>query len=77
VGPTWKGLFGKTETMVDGSTALVDEAYVKAFIRDPQARAVKGFAQVMPKIELTDDELTALASYIQSNGSASSGKPQR
>lgn len=77
VGPTWKGLFGKTETMVDGSTALVDEAYVKAFIRDPQARAVKGFAPVMPKIELTDDELTALASYIQSNSNASSVKPQR
>ena len=77
VGPTWKGLFGKTETMVDGSTALVDEAYLKNFIRDPQARAVKGFAQVMPKIEMTDDELTALASYIQSNGSASSGTPQR
>jgi cytochrome c oxidase subunit 2 len=70
VGPTWKGLFGKTETMVDGSTALVDEAYVKDFIRNPQARAIKGFAQVMPKIELTDDEVTALAAYIRSTGKA-------
>lgn len=70
VGPTWKGLFGKTETMVDGSTALVDEAYVKDFIRNPQARAVKGFAQVMPKIDLSDDELAALAAYIKSNGGA-------
>ena len=77
VGPTWKGLFGKTETMVDGSTALVDEAYVKAFIRDPQARAVKGFAPIMPKIDMTDDELAALAAYIQSNGSASIDKAQR
>ena len=77
VGPTWKGLFGKTETMVDGSTALVDEAYLKAFIRDPQARAVKGFAQVMPKIDMTDDELTALAAYIRSNGNASVDKAQR
>jgi len=77
VGPTWKGLFGKTETMVDGSTALVDEAYLKAFIRDPQARAVKGFAQVMPKIDMTDDELAALASYIRSNGNASVDKAQR
>ena len=70
VGPTWKGLYGKTETMVDGSTALVDEAYLKDFIRNPQARAVKGFAQIMPKIDLTDDELAALAAYIQSNGGA-------
>jgi cytochrome c oxidase subunit 2 len=77
VGPTWKGLFGKTETMVDGSTALVDEAYLKDFIRNPQARAVKGFAQVMPKIDVTDDELAALASYIRSNGGASGDKVQR
>ncbi len=70
VGPTWKGLFGKTETMVDGSTALVDEAYVKDFIRNPQARAVKGFPKVMPKIELTDDEVTALTAYIRSAGNA-------
>ena len=79
VGPTWKGLYGKTETMVDGSTALVDDAYVKDFIRNPQARAVKGYAQVMPKLELTDDELEALASYIKSNanGSAPIDKAQR
>ena len=77
VGPTWKGLFGKTETMADGSTALVDDAYVKAFIRNPQARAVKGYAQIMPKIDLTDDELAALTSYIRSNGSASIDKAQR
>jgi cytochrome c oxidase subunit II len=71
VGPTWKGLYGKTETMVDGSTALVDDAYVKDFIRNPQARAVKGYAQVMPKLELTDDEVAALAAYIKSNANSS------
>ncbi|MBT2336001.1 cytochrome c oxidase subunit II [Variovorax paradoxus] len=69
VGPTWKGLHGKTETMADGSTALVDEAYLRSFIRDPQARHVKGFPPVMPKIELTDEELAALVAYIQSLGS--------
>ena len=77
VGPTWKGLFGKTEVMVDDSTALVDEAYLKAFIRNPMARAVKGFAQVMPKIDLTDDELAALVAYIRSNGKAPVEKAQR
>jgi cytochrome c oxidase subunit 2 len=68
VGPTWKGLYGKTETMQDGSTALVDEAYLQGFIRNPQARVVKGFAPVMPKIELSDSELAALVAYIQSLG---------
>ena len=70
VGPTWKGLYGKTETMTDGSTVLVDDAYLKGFIRDPRVRDVKGFPNVMPKIELTEDELGALAAYIKSHGSA-------
>ncbi|MDR6536863.1 cytochrome c oxidase subunit II [Variovorax soli] len=70
VGPTWKGLFGKTETMSDGSTALVDDAYLGAFIRDPQTRTVKGFAPVMPKIPLTEEELSALVAYIKSLGPA-------
>lgn len=69
VGPTWKGLYGKTETMADGSTAKVDEAYLRSFILDPQARQVKGFPPVMPKMELTDEELAALVAYIQSLGS--------
>lgn len=69
VGPTWKGLYGKTETMADGSTALVDEAFLRSFIRDPQARHVKGFPPVMPKVELGDEELAALVAYIQSLGS--------
>lgn len=70
VGPTWKGLFGKTENMRDGSTALVDDAYLGAFIREPQARGVKGFAPVMPKIPLSDEELEALVAYIKSLGPA-------
>lgn len=68
VGPTWKGLFGKTETLRDGSTALVDEAFLKAFIRDPQGRGdkgVKGYPPIMPKIELSDEELDALVAYIR------------
>jgi cytochrome c oxidase subunit II len=68
VGPTWKGLYGKTETLKDGSTALVDDAYLQSFIRDPLARGVKGFPAVMPKIELSDEELAALVAYIRSLG---------
>ena len=75
VGPTWKGLYGKTETMADGSTAVVDEAYLKDFIRTPAAKTVKGFAPIMPKIEMSDAELTALVAYIQSYGKPP-GKPQ-
>ena len=68
VGPTWKGLFGKTETFTDGSTARVDEEFLRNFIRNPSARNVKGFAPVMPKIDLTRDELDALVAYIMAQG---------
>ncbi|QRX82898.1 cytochrome c oxidase subunit II [Glaciimonas sp. PAMC28666] len=76
VGPTWKGLFGKTETMENGSTALVDEAYLRNFIRNPTAHIVKGFTPIMPKIEMTDEELTALVAYIKSFGTPPQGSPQ-
>lgn len=67
-GPTWKGLYGKTETLADGSTALVDDAYLLREIRDPKARIVKGFAPIMPTIELSDDEVKSLMAYIKSAG---------
>lgn len=70
VGPTWKGLYGKTETMADGSTAKVDEAYLRAFIRNPTARVVKGYAPIMPHFDLSEQELTALVTYIESQGGA-------
>lgn len=70
VGPTWKGLFGKDETMADGSTERVDEAYLRAFILDPQAKKVKGFPPVMPKLPLSDEEVAALVAYIRTLGGA-------
>ncbi|MBI5719402.1 MAG: cytochrome c oxidase subunit II [Burkholderiales bacterium] len=72
VGPSWKGLFGKTETMEDGSTALVDDAFLRGFIRDPKSRDVKGFPNVMPQLPMSDDELDALVGYIKSLGTAPS-----
>ena len=65
IGPTWKGLFGKTETLADGSTMLIDEASLKVEIKDPAAKVVKGFAAIMPKFELSDAELDALVAYIK------------
>lgn len=77
VGPTWKGLFGKIETMENGSTALVDEAYLRDFIRNPQVHVVKGFTPIMPRIDMTDEELKALVAYIKSFGVAPQGSSQK
>ena len=77
VGPTWKGLFGKTEALADGSSVKVDAAYLRESIREPQARAVKGFPNVMPKVALSEDEISALVAYIASFGTAPPGDAPR
>lgn len=69
VGPTFKGLFGKSETMSDGKTITVDEVYIRDSIMDPSKNIVKGFAPgTMPtfKGQLSDDEVNALVAFIKS-----------
>jgi cytochrome c oxidase subunit 2 len=68
IGPTWKGLFGKTQMLADGQTVLVDEAYLKESILNPAAKLVKGFAPIMPAMQLTDLQITALSAYIKEKG---------
>ncbi|MBV8273043.1 MAG: cytochrome c oxidase subunit II [Cupriavidus sp.] len=76
VGPTWKGLYGSTQTFSDGSSANVDDAFLKEEIEEPQARIVKGFGPVMPKLPVTDADVVALSAYIRSLGTGAAGGPQ-
>ncbi len=64
-GPTWFGLFGKTENLSDGSTYTVDEAYITESIKEPTAKVVEGFAPVMPPYNLTDEEIANIIAYIK------------
>ena len=68
IGPTWKGLFGKTQILADGQTVVVDAAYIKESILNPTAKLVKGFAPIMPALQLTDLQIEALTAYIQEKG---------
>ncbi|MES2363761.1 MAG: cytochrome c oxidase subunit II [Pseudomonadota bacterium] len=70
VGPSWKGLFGTTRPLADGSTVLADEAYLRRSIVEPQAQVAKGFPPIMPATVLGDEEVAALAAYIRSLGPA-------
>jgi cytochrome c oxidase subunit 2 len=74
-GPTWKGLWGKTESYTDGSTVSVDEAVIEREIREPQARVVQGFAPIMPRVALSDDEVAALTAYIKAQVAAEPAAP--
>jgi cytochrome c oxidase subunit 2 len=69
VGPTFKGLFGKKEEVTAAGkeqTILVDEAFIRDYIEDPNVVRVKGYPPIMPKVSLTNEELTALVNYIKS-----------
>lgn len=65
VGPTWKGLYGKTETLAGGAQVKVDDDYLRRSIADPNAQIVQGFAPVMPPATLNDDEMKALLAFIR------------
>lgn len=68
VGPTFKNLMGRKETVIEGSaekTKIVDEAFVRSHIFDPRSTAVKGYPQIMPQIPLTDEELKTVIAYLE------------
>jgi cytochrome c oxidase subunit 2 len=67
VGPSWRGICGSTETLTDGSTVTVDEAYLHESIRDPGAKIVEGFPNVMlPSFSepMTDEQVADVIAYI-------------
>jgi cytochrome c oxidase subunit 2 len=68
VGPTWKGLFGAQREFTDGTTAVADEAYLRASILASQEKVVAGYPPVMPQNYadvLSDDQIDALIEYIK------------
>jgi cytochrome c oxidase subunit II len=67
VGPTFKGLLGRKETVVQAGKdkeIIVDEAFIRQHILDPRSIAVKGFPEVMPLTPLTDEELKTIVNYL-------------
>lgn len=68
VGPSWKGIFGQTHTFTDGTTAVVDENYIRQSILEPNAKIVQGFTPAMPTFQgqLKDKQLDGIIEYIKS-----------
>jgi cytochrome c oxidase subunit 2 len=67
VGPTWQGLFGRTEALQSGENVTADENYIQQSILEPNTQVVKGYPPVMPayKGQLSDDEISAIIAYIK------------
>jgi cytochrome c oxidase subunit 2 len=66
VGPSLKGIWGKTEKLRDGTTAKVDENHVRESILEPGARLAAGYDDVMPPIPLEERDLLGVIAYLQS-----------
>lgn len=69
VGPTFKGLWGKTETVLTEGrerSITVDESYLRKSILEPGADIVKGYQPIMPaNTEIGKDEVEAIVQYIK------------
>ena len=68
-GPSWKGMWGRTENFEDGGTVVVDARYVRESIEEPSKHVVKGFQNIMPSFGgglIREKELKGLLAYMQS-----------
>ena len=66
-GPSWKGIYGKQETMTDGTTVLVDDNYVRESILEPQKKIVQGYEGIMPTFQglLREREIKGVVEFIK------------
>lgn len=67
VGPSFKGLYGRSVELADGGKVTADEAYIRESITHPKAQVVKGFPDVMPEFggKVSEEDLSAIVSYIK------------
>jgi cytochrome c2 len=65
VGPSWKGMWGRTETLTNGRTVLVDETYFRESLNDPPRKLVKDYPNVMLRYFLEEEEITALIEFAK------------
>ena len=73
VGPTFKGIWGRHETVLTGGVEheiVEDETYLRRSILDPKADIVKGFPPVMPVLTLSESEVKQIIDFLKGGGAA-------
>ena len=68
LGPTWKGLYGSTVPLDDGSLVTADDAYLTESMMDPMVKIVRGYPRLMPTYlgKLSGPDAAAIVEYIRS-----------
>lgn len=66
VGPSFKGVFGRQETLSDGRSITVDENYIRKSIVNPSADIVQGYPDQMPNLSyLKDRDIEAIIAFLK------------
>jgi len=69
VGPTFKGLYGRKETVKDPNgrerEIVLDHVRLANAIQNPEAEIVKGYPPAMPSVQLTEAELNQVIEFIK------------
>lgn len=68
VGPTFRGLIGRRESLITGEEAVVDRTYLAESIRSPSAKVVRGYNPVMPTFSFNDRQIDAVLAYAKTLG---------
>lgn len=68
IGPSFKGLYGKTESFTDGTTGKVDDDYIRQKILEPTKKVAVGYAPSMPtfKGRVSERDISGLIAFIKS-----------
>jgi cytochrome c oxidase subunit 2 len=68
--PNLHGLYGSTVRLVDGSSARVDDNYLRQSILDPASQIAMGYNPIMPTYrgQITEEELHQLVLYVRELG---------
>lgn len=66
-GPSFKGIYGRTEKFTDGTSAPVDDTYIRQSILEPQAKIVDGYPGTMPSFagQLKEADIEGIIAFLK------------
>ena len=69
-GPSLVGQFGKPQKLRDGRSPIVDEAFLRQAITQPNSMPIPNYAPVMPSFQgqLNEEQILQLIAYVKSLG---------
>jgi cytochrome c oxidase subunit 2 len=83
MGPSFKGLAGRSVNLVDPAgkerTVVADEAYLRRAVLGEKGGTVKGFEPMMPSYQgqIDDQEMAAILEFLQTGGGPSAARGRK